>query len=90
MKWLPLIFVGLAGAATNDCYIEDFYRIAWTVHNPTERHQLMMEWLDEKKCSREELATIYNNIAEWAGTADTPQLRYKIIRAYNSAPEVKK
>jgi hypothetical protein len=89
MKWiLAVLMVFLVGTASTKegCYIEEFYHIAWTVHNPSERHQLMIKWVDlnGRFCSSEDYATLWNNLAEWAGTADSPQLRYKIIQGFNA------
>jgi len=94
VKWFwALLTVFLIGAtAKPGCYLDEFYMIAWTVHNPTERHQMMIQWLDVngKFCTVEDYSTIWNNVAEWAGTADTPQLRYKITQGFNAAIERRK
>jgi hypothetical protein len=91
MKWLLALCTALFIAATakEGCLLDEFYMIAWTVHNPSERHQMMLKWLDTNArfCSVEDYATIWNNIAEWAGTADTPQLRYQITQGFNAALE---
>lgn len=91
MKWFLslLTAVFILAVAKEGCLLDEFYLIAWTVHNPTERHEMMLKWLDvnEKFCSIDDYRTIWNNIPEWAGTADTPQLRYKISQGYNAALE---
>ena len=91
MRWLILLLLlGLVGAvAKNGCYVRDFYSIAWGVHNPTERHQKMSEWLiqNEKLCKSSDYMVIWNNMSEWGGTADSHDLRTKIIHGYKKALE---
>ena len=91
MKWVLSLCTAcfILAIAKDGCYLDEFYVIAWTVHNPSERHQMMLQWLDTngKFCSVDDYATIWNNLAEWAGTADTPQLRFKITQGYNAALE---
>lgn len=89
MKWLVVILMTLlVGAASTKegCNIEEFYTIAWTVHNPSERHQMMLQWLDmnSRFCSSEDFTTLWNNLAEWAGTADSAILRHRIIQGFNA------
>lgn len=92
MRWiivlLTIFLIGTA-ATKQGCYLDEFYMIAWTVHNPSDRHQMMIKWLDTngKFCTVEDYSTIWNNVAEWAGTADTPQLRYKITQGFTAAIE---
>lgn len=71
------------------CEVNEFYTIAWAFHNPTERHQQMMEWLNSRgtSCKFEELLNIWNNLAEWAGTADSASLRAKVIELYERLPK---
>jgi hypothetical protein len=94
MKWLLslLTAVFIVAVAKEGCYLDEFYMIAWTVHNPSDRHQMMVKWLDVngKFCSVDDYATIWNNVAEWAGTADTPVLRHRITQGFNAAIERQK
>jgi len=94
MRWfLALLTACLIGAtAKPGCYLDEFYMIAWTAHNPSERHKMMLKWLDVNGtfCTVDDYATIWNNIAEWAGTADTPVLRHRITQGFNAAIERQK
>jgi hypothetical protein len=44
----------------------------------------MVKWLESEGnlCSKEQLAVIWNNLAEWAGTADSAELRQRVIDLY--------
>ena len=81
--------VHLAYGQQPKCEISELYSIAWTTHNPTERHQQMMEWLGNKgaSCKFEELLNIWNNLSEWAGAADSAPLRAKLIELYERLPK---
>jgi hypothetical protein len=61
------------------CAVQELYVIGLTMHNPSERHSLMLKWLDESKCSEDDYVLIWNSLPEWAGTSDGPLLRAKII-----------
>ena len=39
----------------------------------------MLAWLDKSKCSVDDYTLIWNALPEWAGTADSPALRAKIM-----------
>jgi len=85
-----LVFVGgiLWGATSKkECSVSDFANIAYSIHNPKERHERIVEWLDDSgsSCTREQLATIYNNLAQAVGTADTIAIRTKIEKLYERA-----
>lgn len=82
-----LLAVSLLVFAQNRCRVEEFYTLAWTVHDPSERHRLMLAWLNMNSayCRPDDYVVIYNNLAEWAGTADTPLLRYKVIEGHNNS-----
>ena len=94
MRWLiMLLLLGLVGAtAKNGCHVREFYGIAYTVHDPTIRHREMMAWLDKNApyCKSTEYMVIWNNLAEWAGTADSTWLRAKIVHGYKDALEREK
>lgn len=65
--------------AKSNCAIQELYIIAWSTHDPIERHKAMLAWLDKTKCSVEDYTLIWNNLPEWAGTSDSPALRGKIM-----------
>ena len=89
MRWLILILLfGLVGAvAKNGCHIREFYGIGYLTHDPTQRHKEMLAWLIENAdhCKTEDYVVIWNNLSEWAGSADSVQLRSKIIHGYKDA-----
>ena len=94
MRWLVLLLLlGLVGATSKDlCSVREFYGIAYTVHNPSERHQQMSAWLTKHKslCKSSDMTVIWNNLSEWAGAADSAELRHKIVIAYKDALEREK
>ena len=61
------------------CAVQELYAIAWSTHDPAERHRAMLEWLDKTKCSADDYVLIWNALPEWAGTSDSPMLRAKIM-----------
>ena len=61
------------------CAVQELYVIAWSTHDPAERHKAMLEWLDKSKCSADDYVLIWNALPEWAGTSDSPALRAKIM-----------
>jgi hypothetical protein len=89
MRWLILLLLlGLVGAvAKNGCYVREFYGIAYTIHNPSERHQQMSMWLTNnvRFCRSQDLVVIWNNLSEWAGAADSAELRGKVVHGYKDA-----
>jgi len=78
----------LVGAvAKNGCHVREFYGIGYTIHNPSVRHQQMIAWLknNEQQCGSADYVIIWNNLAEWAGTADSAETRALIIHGYQEA-----
>ena len=63
----------------SSCAIQELYAIAWSTHDPAERHKAMLGWLDKTKCSADDYVLIWNALPEWAGTSDSPMLRAKIM-----------
>jgi len=63
----------------SSCATQELYAIAWSKHDPAERHKAMLEWLDKSKCSVDDYTIIWNALPEWAGTSDSPALRAKIM-----------
>jgi hypothetical protein len=66
-------------AKQTGCAVQELYVIAWSTHDPIERHRAMLEWLDKSKCSADDYVLIWNALPEWAGTSDSPMLRAKIM-----------
>jgi hypothetical protein len=52
----------------------------------------MMAWLDRNAghCKSTEYMVIWNNLAEWAGSADSTWLRNKVVHGYKDALEREK
>ena len=94
MRWLLLLLLlGLVGAvAKNGCHVREFYGIGYTTHDPTLRHKEMMAWLKNNAahCRSQDYVVIWNNLAEWAGTADSAETRALIIHGYQQALEREK
>ena len=87
-----LLLLLLSGAtARESCLVSDFYGLSW-LGNPSERHQRLSEWLttNGNACSSEQLVSIWNNLALWAGTADSAELRQKVLYYYARAVEKEK
>ena len=67
MRWIVLLLLlGLVGAvAKNGCHVREFYGIAYTVHDPTQRHREMVAWLDQNagRCKSTEYMVIWPTIA---------------------------
>ena len=86
MRWIILLLLLTLGGATalNGCSTAEFYAIAFSTHNPTERHEKMARWLRTTgaRCSEEQLVVIWNNLPHWAGTSDSAELRQEIIALY--------
>jgi hypothetical protein len=90
MRWffvLLIPFVFWASAKT-PCIISDFYRLSW-INDPTLRHIELSQWLEVNGdlCSSRDLTGIWNNLALWAGTADSGELRAKVLYFYARAVE---
>ena len=95
MRWLImlLLVLGLVGAvAKSGCHVREFYGIAYTVHDPTLRHREMVAWLDKNApyCKTTDYVVIWNNLGEWAGTADSPKIRELVIHGYKEAQQREK
>ena len=94
MRWLLLLLLlGLVGAAAKSgCHVREFYGIGYTKHDPTERHIEMVAWLISKQtqCRSQDYVVIWNNLSEWAGSADSTQLRGLVVHGYKEAIEREK
>ena len=86
-----LLLLLLGATARESCLVSDFYGLSW-LGNPSERHQRLSEWLTTNgdACSSEQLVGIWNNLALWAGVADSAELRSKILYYYARAMEREK
>ena len=91
MRWLLLIPFVLLVNAKSPCTISDFYAISW-IHQPSLRHEQLSMWLTKNggNCSSDQLVVIWNNLAMWAGAADSSELRAKILYFYARAMEREK
>lgn len=90
--FLFLLLLLLSKATANEsCIVSDFYGLSW-LGNPSERHQRLSEWLttNGNNCSSEQLVWIWNNLALWAGVADSAELRSKVLYYYAKAMEREK
>lgn len=90
MKWF---FVGALAAwlfvsAQTKCVVSDFYGLS-SLHDPGLRHQQLSMWLTTNgdSCTSEQLVLIWNRLPEWAGVADSAELRGKILYFYARAME---
>ena len=89
MRWLSICFVLMIAVAVakQGCGVSDLYHIAYTVHDPTERHKEMVAWLmrNQNQCRSQDYVVIWNNMSEWAGSADSTQLRGLVIHGYKES-----
>lgn len=93
MKWffVGLLTACLLAASQQRCVVADFYGLSW-LGNPSERHQRLSEWLTTNgdSCSTDQLLAIWNNLALWAGAADSGELRAKVLYYFARAAEREK
>ena len=89
MKWLIALVLTLALQSTGKdlCSVREFYSIAWGIHDPTERHRKMLEWLTKHQqlCKSTDFIVIWNNLSEWAGNSDSHDIRALVISGYQNA-----
>jgi hypothetical protein len=47
----------------------------------------MSNWLTKHQqlCKSTDMVVIWNNLSEWAGSADSAELRHKVIQGYKEA-----
>jgi len=91
MRWLALALLStamLVAAQQNRCSVADFYGVS-SIHEPTLRHMQLSMWLTTNggSCSSEQLLVIWNNLAMWAGVADSAELRGKLLHYFAKARE---
>ena len=94
MKRLILVMlfaVLLVSAQPKLCLLTDFYGLS-NIHEPTLRHIELSRWLTTNgdNCTAEQLVTLWNNLAMWAGVADSSEIRAKILYYYAMAIEREK
>lgn len=90
MRWLvPIALLSFVYGATikRECSASDFVNIAYSTQDPKERHDRIVEWLDDsgQVCTKEQLVLIYTNLAQVLGVADTMRVRTKIEKLYERA-----
>lgn len=94
VRWLVALVLTLSLQSTGKdlCSVREFYSIAWGVHDPTDRHKQMAEWLTKHQylCKSSDFRVIWNNLSEWAGNADSHQLRGLVVLGYKEALEREK
>ena len=83
MKRLILVMlfaVLLVSAQPKLCLLTDFYGLS-NIHEPTLRHIELSRWLTTNgdSCTTEQLVTLWNNLAMWAGVADSSEIRGKVL-----------
>lgn len=87
IRWVvfALLAVSLLVSASSGCDTYEFYKIGYTVHDPTERHVQMLKWLagEGKRCNQEQLIVIWNNLPDWAGVADSAEIRQRVISLFS-------
>ena len=90
MRWLWILLIPVVfwASAKSPCILTDFYGLSW-INEPTMRHMELSRWLTTNgdNCSSQELVVIWNNLALWAGVADSAELRAKVLYYYARARE---
>lgn len=86
-----LLAVLLVSAQTKQCLLTDFYGLS-NIHEPTLRHIELSRWLTTNgdSCTAEQLVVLWNNLAMWAGVADSSEVRAKVLYYYARAVEREK
>jgi len=90
MKWIVLLLfsIWLLVSAQSKCLLSDFYALSW-ISEPTLRHMELSRWITTNgdSCSSEQLVALWNNLALWAGVADSAEMRAKVLYYYARARE---
>jgi len=93
MRWLllPVLLCLAVATASERCIVTDFYALSW-ISEPTRRHMELSRWLTTNgdSCSSQQLLLIWNRLAEWAGVADSSELRGKLLYYFARAAEREK
>ena len=94
VKWFVVILLTavLLVSAQSGCNVSEFAALGFMLHNPSERHQNMLRWLHHNgaRCDKEQLIAIWNNLPNWAGTADSAEMRHRIVTLYTELLEREK
>ena len=90
MRWLvPIALLSFVYGATikRECSVSDFVNIAYSNNNPKERHDRILEWLDDsgQVCTKDQLVLIYTNLPTLMGVSDTMRVRTTIEKLYERA-----
>ena len=90
MRWIPLLLIAAlvyGATAKRECSVSEFVNIAYSVHETKERHDRIIEWLDDsgQVCTKEQLGLIYANLAQVLGAADSMKIRAKLEQLYEKA-----
>lgn len=93
-KWIALsLFFAwlLVSAQPKQCLLSDFYGLSW-IGEPTLRHMELSRWITTNgdSCTSEQLVALWNNLAMWAGVADSAEMRAKVLYYYTRAREREK
>jgi hypothetical protein len=80
---------GVVATDTNTCLVSNFYKIAYSLHDPGLRHQQLLIWLKTNgdRCDSKQLVLIWNRLAEWSGASDSAELRGRILYYFSRAEE---
>lgn len=93
MRWLllPVLLCLAVATASERCIVTDFYALSW-IGDPSLRHSQLSMWLttNGNSCSTEQLLVIWNNLPMWAGTADSSEVRAKLLYFFAKAAEREK
>ena len=90
MRWFPLLLIAAlvyGATAKRECSVSEFVNIAYSNHDTKERHDRIIEWLDDsgQVCTKEQLGLIYANLAQVLGAADSMKIRAKIEQLHERA-----
>jgi hypothetical protein len=93
MRWLWLLLIPAFfwASAKSPCLVSEFYGLS-SINEPTIRHMELSRWLTTNgdSCNLQQLLIIWNNLALWAGVADSAELRTKVLYYYARAAEREK
>jgi len=93
-KWIVLSLFSawlLVSAQSKQCLLSDFYGLSW-ISEPTMRHMELSRWITTNgdACTSDQLLTLWNNLAMWAGVADSAEIRSKVLYYYARARDREK
>lgn len=89
MRWLLLLLLcGVTSAVEiRGCPVYEFWSIGHSINHPGERRSHLVQWLvnNEGRCRSADYEVLWSRLGEWAGTADSAEIRVLIIRGYEKA-----